>query len=98
MRYSQGALRDAIAQLGEMRQASERTQQALMETVGTARSQQQQARGLAIATALALTAGLLLAPVLARLLPFGLDTRIAAIVLATDRWNAGQKLMQADDA
>jgi hypothetical protein len=95
---SQNAMREVIAQLTETHQASDRTQQALMSAVGAVRSQRQQARWLAIASALALNAGLLLAPLLARLLPFGLDTRIAAIVMANDRWNAGQKLMQADDA
>ena len=32
-------------------------------------------------------------PIFARLLPFGLDGRVAAIVMGVDRWNAGSELM-----
>lgn len=95
---SQSAMCEVIAQLADTREASQRIQQDLMTTLGTARSRQQQARWLAIACTLALTTGLLFAPFLARLLPFGLDTRIAAVVMASDRWEAGQRLMQAGDA
>jgi len=39
--------------------------------------------------------GLLFSPVLSSLLPFGLDGRIAASIMRSDRWNAGAALMQA---
>jgi Family of unknown function (DUF6118) len=39
--------------------------------------------------------GLIAAPFLARLLPFGLDGRIAATIMGADRWNAGAALMAA---
>lgn len=40
---------------------------------------------------------MLLTPFLARLLPFGLATWIAALVLHQDCWNAGAQLMGAAD-
>ncbi len=92
---SQNALRDVIAQLDATGEASRLTHQAFMTTLGIARTRQQQARWLAIASALALTVGLLLSPLLAHLLPFGLDARIGAVVMASDRWEAGERLMQA---
>jgi len=39
----------------------------------------------------------LLSPLLASILPFELDTRIAAIVLRSDRWTAGEAMMRAAD-
>jgi len=44
--------------------------------------------------ALALAVGLVGSPFLGRLLPFGLDTQMA-MVMGTDRWSAGDALMQA---
>ena len=38
---------------------------------------------------------LLAAPIFARLLPFGLDGRMAATIMGADRWNAGAALMAA---
>ena len=46
---------------------------------------------------LALLVGLLISPLFARLLPFGLDGWVAAFILHTDRWNAGAALMQAQN-
>lgn len=45
--------------------------------------------------AIALVAGLILSPVLARFFPFGLDGRVAALIVQADRWNASAHLMQA---
>jgi hypothetical protein len=39
--------------------------------------------------------GLLISPLFARLLPFGLEAQVAAFILRADRWNAGAALMQA---
>ena len=41
--------------------------------------------------------GLVLSPLLTHFLPFGLDTRVAAVIIGTDRWRAGAELMQASD-
>jgi hypothetical protein len=43
----------------------------------------------------ALIVGLIISPVLARTLPFGLDGEVAAFIMQADRWNAGATLMQA---
>jgi hypothetical protein len=39
--------------------------------------------------------GLPISPLFARLLPFGLDGRVAAFILRADRWDAGAALMEA---
>ncbi len=91
------AMRRAIDQLTETREAGHRTQQALGNILGDVRSRQQQARWLAIVAGVALMAGLLSSPLLASLLPFNLDTRIAGAMIASDRWRAGARLMQVDN-
>ena len=40
--------------------------------------------------------GLLSSPVLERLLPLGLDGKVAAFIMRGDRWHAGEVLMQED--
>jgi Family of unknown function (DUF6118) len=42
--------------------------------------------------------GLLVSPFVAGALPFGLDGRIAALIMNADRWEAGEALMQAGSA
>ena len=44
----------------------------------------------------ALVLGFLISPMLATFLPFGLDARVAAFIMRTDRWHAGAALMAAD--
>ena len=39
--------------------------------------------------------GLIVSPLIAGLLPFGLDGRVAALVMKEDRWHAGMSLMEA---
>ncbi len=91
------AMGNAIDQLAETRDALYRTEQVLISILGKVRSRQQQARSSAIVAGIALTTGLIFSPLLARLLPFGLDTRIAATVLASDTWEAGVRLLRAAD-
>ncbi len=91
------AMGKAIDQLSDTRNALYRTEQGLNSVLGHVRSRQQQARYSAIVAGIALTTGLIFSPLLARLLPFGLDTRIAALVMASDRWEAGDRLLQAAD-
>lgn len=95
----------AISQAGNalMRDVSNRLDQAdhitrshastLVDLIGSAREQDRQLQWLLITGAAALLVGLLMSPVLARLLPFGLDGRVAAIVMHADRWDAGSELM-----
>jgi hypothetical protein len=88
-------MREAATKLDQAMRETERTTQALAALVGAVRTQGQQNRWLKITAGTALTLGLILAPFLARLLPFGLDGRIAAAIMAADRWNAGAALMAA---
>jgi hypothetical protein len=39
--------------------------------------------------------GLLISPAIARILPFGWDSQIAAFIMQADRWRAGVELMRA---
>jgi hypothetical protein len=88
-------MREAATKLDQAMRETERTTQALSAIVGAARTQGQQIQWLKIIAAAALALGLILSPFLARLLPFGLDGRIAAAIMAADRWNAGAALMAA---
>jgi hypothetical protein len=73
----------------------EQTREHLAALIGSARTQDKQRRWLAITAAAALVVGLLLSPFAVRLLPFGWDAGVAASILGTDRWNAGQQLMKS---
>jgi predicted transcriptional regulator len=90
-----GAMREAANQLDQARRDSERTVRALAHIIGSARTQDRQLQWVMIAAAIALVVGLGMSPSLARLLPFGIDGRIAATIMGADRWNAGAALMQA---
>ena len=90
-------MRDAVGRLNHAAQWAERTQHELAAIVGTARQRQQQVTWLLIAAALALCAGFLAAPFVARGLPIGLQTRMAAAVMGADRWDAGSALMEVDN-
>jgi hypothetical protein len=94
-RAGSNAMREAANQLDQARRDSERTIQALGQIIGEARTQDRQRKWVMMAAAAALALGLLVAPLLARLLPFGLDGRIAAMIMGEDRWKAGAALMAA---
>ncbi|TAL03783.1 MAG: hypothetical protein EPO08_03290 [Rhodospirillaceae bacterium] len=68
---------------------------ALKLLVGSAQTQKQQKVRLIWAGAGGAIAGMILLYVLVLVLPFGLNTYIAAGILGEDRWHAGQALMQA---
>ena len=63
--------------------------------IGSVRGLRRQRKSLLWTGAAALILGLLISPVFARLLPFGLDGQLAAFIMQADRWNAGASLMQA---
>lgn len=69
--------------------------QRLAGLVGSARQQDEQRAGLASVGLAALVVGLLASPLVASTLPFGLDGRVAALVMREDRWDAGMALMAA---
>ena len=94
-RAASGALRDSANQIDQARRDSERATQALAQIIGSARTQDRQFKWVAAAAAAAFAGGLVISPFLGRLLPFGLDGRLAATIMGADRWNAGAALMAA---
>jgi hypothetical protein len=63
--------------------------------IGHARTKARQFNVLCWTGGVALAVGLLLSPFIAAGLPFGLNGRVAAVVMWADRWTAGAKLMRA---
>jgi hypothetical protein len=63
--------------------------------IGTVRTRRAQLKWLLSLGAAAFVAGLVLAPWIARALPFGWDAGVAATVMHKDRWNAGADLMKS---
>ncbi len=94
-RAGSGAMREAVNQLEQARRDSERTTQALAQIMGLARTQHRQLQWVTITAAITFAIGLILSPFLGRLLPFGIDGRMAATIMGADRWNAGAALMAA---
>lgn len=94
-RASGTVMREAANQLNQARRASERTAQELAAIIGAARLKDRQQKWLLGTAATALIVGLIMSPILARALPFGLDGQVAAYIMRADRWNAGSTLMQA---
>ena len=91
-----GLMIEAVGRLDETTRATAQHARELAGLIGSARNQDQQLKWLLIAGVAALVFGLVSSPIFARLLPFGLDGRVAAFIMAGDRWEAGGALMQAD--
>lgn len=94
-RVGSGLMREAAEKMYSATTAAERERQSLERIIGSVRTRDKQLRWLAWTGGVALLVGLLASPILARLLPFGLDGRTAAYILQADRWGAGAALMQA---
>jgi hypothetical protein len=90
-------IRDSVRSLDTAARAAENERRELAGLIGSMRGQRQQWKWLAWTGGAALLLGLLISPVIARGLPFGLDGRIAAFIMQADRWNAGNALMRAQD-
>lgn len=88
-------MNQAAGRIDQAADAFKREQQNLAGVIGTVRGQRKQREWLAITAAAVLVVGLLLSPFAARLLPFGWDAGVAATIMHTDRWNAGQALMKS---
>jgi ElaB/YqjD/DUF883 family membrane-anchored ribosome-binding protein len=76
-------------------EAFDEEQRNLAGVIGTVLTQRKQWEWIGITAAAALVVGLVLSPFAARLLPFGWDAAVAATILHTDRWSAGQALMKS---
>ena len=92
-----GLMHDMAQQLERATEAAASHGQHLAGVIGAARRQDQQLKWLVAIGAVALIVGLLISPILARLLPFGLDGQVAASILHGNRWEAGAALMQAEN-
>ena len=88
-------MREAAQKLDRAAQDAERGRARLAGLIGTVRKQDEQFQMLGWTGGIALAVGLILSPIVAGVLPFGLNTRVAALVMHNDRWNAGAALMQA---
>ncbi len=88
-------LREAAQKLERATQDVDKERGRLAGLVGAMRGREQQRTWLLSAGGGALLVGLILSPVLAGLLPFGLDGRVAASIMGGNRWDAGAALMQA---
>lgn len=107
LRLTPDAHRQAVAEAGDvlMRNAARKLDQATEEAaferdrlagmIGAARSKGEQRSWLLAIGIVALVAGLLLSPWMAGMLPLGPKSRVAALVMRADRWDAGAALMQA---
>ena len=91
-----GLMREAAQKLDQATRDTERERQQLVNLVGTIRKQDEQRNWLIYTGLAAFVVALLLSPFLYAALPFGLNGRVAALVMNTDRWDAGEALMKAD--
>jgi len=90
-----GLIREAAQKLDRAAQEAERERSRLAAIIGQAQTQDRQFRALCWVGGVALAVGLVLSPVVSGLLPFGLNTRVAALAMREDRWNAGGDMMRA---
>ena len=60
-------------------------------------TQDQQFRWMCWVGGIALALGLILSPMICSVLPFGLNTRMAAFMMHETRWDAGAALMRVDN-
>jgi hypothetical protein len=92
---SNGLMRETVASFYQATKVAERERDQLAAMIGSARAQDKQLKWLLWTAGIALLFGLLVSPVFARLLPFGLDGQVAAFIMRGDRLEAGAALMQA---
>lgn len=94
-RAGSALVREAAQRLDRAAQEAERERARLSGLIGQAWAKDRQVRLLGWIGGVAFAVGLLLSPILAGVLPFRLNTRVAALVMREDRWTAGGDLMRA---
>ena len=94
-RAGSALVREAAQRLDRAAQEAERERSRLSGLIGQAWAKDRQVRLLGWIGGVAFAVGVLLSPILAGVLPFGLNTRMAALVMREDRWTAGGALMRA---
>jgi len=90
-------IREAAQRLDRAAQEAERERSRLSGIIGQAWAQDRQFKLLCWTGGAALAVGLLLSPIVAGVLPFGLNGRVAALVMREDQWTAGSDLMRRDN-
>lgn len=90
-------VREAVQRLDRATQDAERERTQIAGVVGQAWAQDRQHKFLLWTAGIAFAVGLVFSPLIASVLPLGLNTRVAALVMRADRWTAGMYLMQAAD-
>jgi hypothetical protein len=86
----------ARAATGQAKQVEGAVQALRQATEAVEQSRRASRRWLAVVGSGALVTGLLLSPVVSSLLPSGWASRVAALIMQRDRWQAGGALMAAD--
>lgn len=94
-RSGQNLIRETAQRLDQAARTVEAERSRLAAIVGQAWAQDRQFKLLCWTGGAAFAVGLLLSPIIAGLLPFGLNARVAALVMREDRWTAGAALMRA---
>lgn len=87
-------IRETAQRLDRAAQEAERERTRLSGIIGQAWAQDRQFKLLCWTGGAAFAVGLVLSPLVASVLPFGLNTRVAALVMRADRWTAGADLMR----
>jgi hypothetical protein len=95
VRAGEGMVDSAVRRLDSATAEAVKARHELAGLAGSMRGQQRQFEQLFWTGFAAVLVGLLISPLFARLLPFGLDGRVASFILHADRWDAGSALMQA---
>ena len=93
-RAGSALVREAAQRLDRAAQEAERDRARLSGLIGQAWARDRQVRMLWWTGGVAFAVGLLVSPILASVLPFGLNARVAALVMHEDRWTAGGALMR----
>jgi hypothetical protein len=93
----EGLMQKSVRELDSAKAAAVAERRELAAMIGTLRGQSKQWEWLGWTGGAALLLGLLISPVVARVLPFGGDGHVAAFIMRADRWNAGGALMEAQD-
>jgi hypothetical protein len=88
---------EAAETLRRAAQSADHERSNLSYLIGTVKAKRQEWRDLLWTAGVMLAIGLFVSPFIAGLLPFGLNTRVAALVMMHDRWDAGEALMQASN-
>ena len=92
-----GMVRDTVAYLNQAIRSSAEERGQLARLIGMSRKKAEQRKWLMGTAVAGLVAGLVLFPLLGNILPIAIDSRMAAITMGTDRWNAGMSLMAAEN-